>query len=68
MLADRAQGLLGAARDAVAQTGGVSGAGCTVILLGQEKLPKLPSLGDVVKCIHTTIGTMEHARLDTGLS
>ena len=67
VLADGAQGLLGAARDAAAQTGGVPGTGLAVILPGQEKPPKLPSLGDVVKSLCITIGTMEHARLDTGL-
>ena len=58
---------MGAARNATVQTGGVPGAGRTVVLPGQEKPPKLPSLGDVVKRLCTTIGTMEHARLDTGL-
>ena len=67
VLANGAQGLLGAARDAAAQSGGVPGAGCALILPGQEKPQKLPSLGNMVKCICTTIGTIEHARLDTGL-
>ena len=67
MLADGAQGLLGAARDAAAQTGGVPGTGCAMVLPGKEKPPKLPSLGDMAKRLHTMIGTMEHARLDTGL-
>ena len=67
MLANGAQALLGAARDATAQTSGVPGTGRAMVLPGQEKPPKLPSLGNVVKRLCTMIGTIEYARLDTSL-
>ena len=38
-----------------------------IVIPGAEKLAQISSLGDVVRHLRTTIGTIEHAKLDADL-